>query len=169
MPKKLLPKLNPSARSRFPSTIESDSLELRTRSSITFPPSSSSTSSVQKMKLEYYTDLVKSLFPGQKTVMMSPMDFYSSITPDCSIHPGAGSGIYEEITEERLIKTRLDKSPAKNSVLNVIGENGLITYNDYCFLLALLSTPVKFIDTAFNVFDVTGDGKIEAKVREEYN
>ena len=98
---------------------------------------------------------------------MSPMDFYSSITPDCSIHPGAGSGIYEEITEERLVKTRLDKSPAKNSVLNVIGENGLITYNDYCFLLALLSTPVKFIDTAFNVFDVTGDGKIEAKVSVE--
>ena len=102
---------------------------------------------------------------GHKTVMMSPMDFYSSITPDCSIHPGAGSGIYEEITEERLPKTRLDKSPAKNSVLNVIGENGLITYNDYCFLLALLSTPVKFIDTAFNVFDVTGDEKIEAKVK----
>ena len=101
--------------------------------------------------------------------MMSPMDFYSSITPDCSIHPGAGSGIYEEITEERLVKTRLDKSPAKNSVLNVIGENGLITYNDYCFLLSLLSTPVKFIDTAFNVFDVTGDGKIEAKVCNSLN
>jgi len=100
---------------------------------------------------------------GQKTVMMSPMDFYSSITPDCSIHPGAGSGIYEEITEERLPKTRLDKSPAKNSVLNVIGENGLISYNDYCFLLALLATPTRFIETAFNVFDVTGDGKIEVK------
>merc|ERR1719308_339922 len=100
---------------------------------------------------------------GQKTVMMSPMDFYRSITPDCSIHPGAGSGIYEQITEERLPKTRLDKSPAKNSVLNVIGQNGLISYNDYCFLISILSTPVKFIDTAFNVFDVTGDGKIEAK------
>jgi len=100
---------------------------------------------------------------GQKTVMMSPMDFYSSVTPDCSIHPGAGSGIYEEITEERLPKTRLDKSPAKNSILNVIGENGLISYNDYCFLLSLLATPSRFIDTAFNVFDVTGDGKIEAK------
>ena len=97
--------------------------------------------------------------------MMSPMDFFSSITPDCSIHPGAGSGIYEEITEERLPKTRLDKSPAKNSVLNVIGENGLISYNDYCFLLALMATPLRFIDTAFNVFDVTGDGKIEVKVK----
>ncbi len=51
----------------------------------------------------------------------------------------------------------------------MIGENGLMTYNDFYFLLALLSTPVKFIDTAFNVFDVTGDGKIESKVSEEYN
>ena len=95
--------------------------------------------------------------------MMSPMDFYSSITPDCSIHPGAGSGIYEQITEERLPKTRLDKSPAPNSVLNIIGQNGLISYNDYCFLISLLATPTRFIDTAFNVFDVTGDGTIEAK------
>lgn len=100
---------------------------------------------------------------GQKTVMMSPMDFYSSITPDCSIHPGAGSGIYEEISDERLPKTRLDKSPFKDSVLNVIGENGLISYNDYCFLLALLATPVRFLETAFNVFDVTGDGNIDVK------
>ena len=96
--------------------------------------------------------------------MMSPMDFYSSITPDCSIHPGAGSGIYEEITEKRLPKTRLDKSPFKDSVLNQIGLNGLISYNDYCFLLALLATPVRFIETAFNVFDVTGDGNIDVKV-----
>jgi len=100
---------------------------------------------------------------GQKTVMMSPMDFYSSITPDCSIHPGAGSGIYEQITEERLPKTRLDKSPAPNSVLNIIGQNGLISYNDYCFLISILATPTRFVDTAFNVFDVTGDGTIEAK------
>ena len=96
--------------------------------------------------------------------MMSPMDFYSSITPDCSIHPGAGSGIYEEISEERLPRTRLDKSPYESSVLNVIGQNGLISYNDYSFLLALLATPVRFIETAFNVFDVTGDGNIDAKV-----
>ena len=97
-------------------------------------------------------------------MMMSPMDFYSSITPDCSIHPGAGSGIYEEIPDERLPKTRLDKSPYESSILNVIGENGLISYNDYCVLLALLATPVRFIETAFNVFDVTGDGNIDAKV-----
>ena len=97
--------------------------------------------------------------------MMSPMDFYSAITPDCSIHPGAGSGIYEEIKEENLPKVRLNKSPiSKDSVLNAIGDQGLISYSDYCFLLTLLATPIRFIDTAFNVFDVTGDETIEPKV-----
>ena len=101
-----------------------------------------------------------------KTTMMSPMDFFSAITPDCSIHPGAGSGIYEEIKEEKLPQVRLVKSPVvKDSILNAIGEQGLISYSDYCFLLTLLATPIRFIDTAFSVFDVTGSDTIEAKVR----
>ena len=41
---------------------------------------------------------------------------------------------------------------------------GLLSYPDFCFLLTLLSTPPRYIDTAFNLFDVTGDGNIEAKV-----
>jgi len=111
----------------------------------------------------YFSSIQLVSSSGQKTVMMSPMDFYSSITPDCSIHPGAGSGIYEEISEERLPRTRLEKSPFSESVLNKIGLDGLISYNDYCFLLALLATPVKFVETAFHVFDVTGDGNIDVK------
>jgi len=100
---------------------------------------------------------------GKKTTMMSPMDFFSAITPDCSIHKGAGSGIYEEISEEKLKTLRLDKSPVKGSILNEIGDNGLISYPDYCFLLSLLSTPKRFVDTAFNMFDLTGDEQINAK------
>jgi len=100
---------------------------------------------------------------GRKTTMMSPMDFYSSITPDCVIHPGCGSGIYEQIVEQHLEKLMLDKSPIENSVLNEIGVNGLLSYSDYCFLLTLLATPPRFIDTAFNMFDVTGDEMIAPK------
>ena len=64
--------------------------------------------------------------------------------------------------------------------LSRIGEEGLLSYSDYCFLLSLLSTPKRskkekkedffetltsrFIETAFNLFDVTGDGHINAKV-----
>ena len=42
----------------------------------------------------------------------------------------------------------------------------MLSYSDFCFLLTLLSSPVRYIDTAFNLFDVTGDGNIEAKVGE---
>ena len=38
-----------------------------------------------------------------------------------------------------------------------------MTYNDYCFLVSLLATPIRYVDTVFNVLDVTGDGTIEAK------
>jgi len=100
---------------------------------------------------------------GRKTTMMSPLDFYSSITPDCVIHPGCGSGVYEEVQEANLERLNLDKSPVKDSILNEIGKCGLLSYSDYCFLLSLLSTPERFIDTAFNLFDVTGDEHIQAK------
>ena len=97
------------------------------------------------------------------------MDFFSAITPDCSIHPGAGSGVYEEISQQKLKTLRLDKSPVKASILNEIGKNGLISYTDYCFLLSLLSTPIRFVDTAFNLFDLTGNEQINAKVNLKIN
>jgi len=100
---------------------------------------------------------------GKKTTMMSPMDFYSAITPDCVIHPGCGSGVYEQIQEQNLSKLLLDKSPLKESVLNEIGKQGLLSYSDFCFLLTLLATPPRFIDTAFNLFDVMGDDQVAAK------
>ena len=39
---------------------------------------------------------------------------------------------------------------------------GLLSYPDFCFLLTLLSTPPRYIDTAFNLFDVTGEGSVSA-------
>lgn len=115
------------------------------------------------MVFNYFASLQLVDKTGTKTTMMSPMDFFSAITPDCSIHPGAGSGVYEEISQQKLKTLRLDKSPVKGSILNEIGKNGLISYADYCFLLSLLSTPIRFVDTAFNLFDLTGNEQINAK------
>eukprot|EP00091_Calanus_sinicus_P023064 TRINITY_DN7609_c0_g1_i1.p1 TRINITY_DN7609_c0_g1~~TRINITY_DN7609_c0_g1_i1.p1 ORF type:complete len:218 (-),score=43.26 TRINITY_DN7609_c0_g1_i1:606-1259(-) len=112
------------------------------------------------MVFNYFASLQLVNESGMKTTMMSPMDFFSAITPDCSIHPGAGSGVYEEISQQKLKTLRLDKSPVQGSILNEIGRNGLISYADYCFLLSLLSTPIRFVDTAFNLFDLTGNEQI---------
>jgi len=109
--------------------------------------------------------LISSSGPGRKTMMMSPMDFYSSITPDCRLAHGVGAGAHVDVTEVEVAKNDfyLEKSPIKGSILNEIGAQGLLSYSDFCFLLTMLSTPQRYIDTAFNLFDVTGDGNIEAK------
>merc|ERR1719187_2975898 len=103
--------------------------------------------------------------PGRKTMMMTPMDFYSAITPDCHLAHGVGAGAHVDVTSDQVAKSDfyLDKSPKKDGILNEIGAHGLLSYSDFCFLLTMLSTPQRYIDTAFNLFDVTGDGNIEAK------
>jgi len=102
---------------------------------------------------------------GRKDMMMTPLDFYSSITPDCSLAFGTGSGVHVDVTDKEVNSGDYywGKSAALDSLLNKVGEQGLLSYADYCFLLSLLSTPKRFIETAFNLFDVTGDGHINAK------
>merc|ERR1712013_151362 len=39
---------------------------------------------------------------GGKTMMMTPMDFYSAITPDCQLAHGVGAGVHVDITAEQL-------------------------------------------------------------------
>ena len=46
-----------------------------------------------------------------------------------------------------------------------IQKQGMITYTDFCFLTNILATPHRYLDIAFLAFDITGDGEIEAKVR----
>jgi len=102
---------------------------------------------------------------GRMDMMMTPLDFYASITPDCSLSFGVGAGVHVDVTDEEVNSGKYywGKSTVTDSLLNKIGEKGLLSYSDYCFLLTLLSTPRKYIDTVFNVFDVSGDGFIDAK------
>merc|ERR1712106_633980 len=91
---------------------------------------------------------------GRRTLMMTPMDFYSAITPDCHLAHGVGAGAHVDVTSEEVSKNDfyMDKSPIKGGILNDIGSLGLLSYSDFCFLLTMLSTPQRYIDTAFNLF-----------------
>jgi len=102
---------------------------------------------------------------GRPSIMMSPLEFYSSITPDCTLKHGLGAGSYNKVTQEQIDAGTALKvsSPLKKSVLNDIAALGLLSYADYNVLLALLSTPQRYIETIFNLFDVTGDGAVEVK------
>merc|ERR1719383_408642 len=60
----------------------------------------------------------------QRSMMMTPLEFYAAITPDCRRLHGVGAGVHVEVTEQeiRANKVAMDKSPVKDSVLNRIGE-----------------------------------------------
>jgi len=102
---------------------------------------------------------------GRPTLMMSPMEFYSSITPDCTTLHGVGSAAHVKVTQEEIDsgKAITVRSPLAKSVLNDIADCGLLSYADFNVLLAMLSTPKRYINTIFNLFDVTGDGEVEVK------
>ena len=103
---------------------------------------------------------------GNKNIMMSPLDFFHCITPGAILSHATGSGVYTEVREEELadVTSKLEQAPEHydDSVLNAIGKHGLLSYNDFFFLLTLLSTPTRYVDTAFNLFDVTGEGSVSA-------
>jgi len=103
-----------------------------------------------------------------KVVMMAPMDVFNAITPESPGHleaqdGAAGPGNFIDITQDEIPKLELKKSQVANSVLNDIGKNGLLTYNDFCFLLTILSTPKRHIQTAFEMFDINGNSLLEAR------
>ena len=99
---------------------------------------------------------------GNKNIMMSPLDFFHCITPGAILSHATGSGVYTEVREEELadVTSKLEQAPEHydDSVLNAIGKKGLFSYADFYVLLTLLSTPKRYIDTAFQMFDVTGEG-----------
>merc|ERR1719228_1805969 len=104
---------------------------------------------------------------GNKEVMMSPLDLYNAITPSNTLVMSCGPGVYTEVTIDELpeVTSKLEQAPDpdNDSVLNVIGKKGLLSYNDFCVLITLLSTPKRYIDTVFQLFDVTGEGTVCAK------
>ena len=86
--------------------------------------------------------------------MMTPLDFYAAITPDCSLVHGMGAGVHMEVkyfkmqfifknfstiffkyfyspqvTEKEVDEGKfyMDKSPLSKSVLNDIGSQGILT------------------------------------------
>jgi len=107
---------------------------------------------------------------GRKDILMSVSDFYNSVTPGSSLSHGTGTGVYTIVETKDAASSNTyenEKLPMENkegsSLLNEIQKHGLLTFQDFCFLLNLLSTPRRYMDIAFHCFDVSADGNVEAK------
>merc|ERR1719195_2496813 len=51
----------------------------------------------------------------------------------------------------------------QDSIFHQLGSGGLISFSDYVFLLTVLSTSRRHFEVAFKMFDLNGDGDVDAK------
>lgn len=91
-------------------------------------------------------------------VFMTPDDFVRSITPSAKQEEGLG------LDQFMKFDPRYDKISSKlgpDSIFWKFGQNGLISFSDYMFLLVVLSTPPRAFEIAFKMFDFNGDGNLD--------
>ena len=102
--------------------------------------------------------------------MMSTRNFYNAMTPGSSLSGdmNVGKSAYKQIETSEInskFVRNANKLPLREeTLLNLVNEQGLLTYTDYHFLLLLMSTPTRYLDIIFHGFDVSADGSVEAKV-----
>jgi len=101
-------------------------------------------------------------------VFMTPLDFLRSITPGMKQPEGLGLDQFKRfdpksVEKEVSSKLREELGLEENSIFLKLGSSGLISFSDYIFLLTLLSTSVRHFEIAFRMFDLNGDGDVDAE------
>eukprot|EP00794_Sanderia_malayensis_P016905 gene16905-18611_t len=96
-------------------------------------------------------------------VYMTPTDFVRSLTPDTMQPEGLGLDSFKKFDRKSKRRRHTTTLFGEDSVFNCLGEEGLISFSDYIFLLTVLGTPSRHIDIAFRMFDLNGDGDVSAE------
>lgn len=104
---------------------------------------------------------------GNSEVMMTPLDFLRSISPGEKQPEHLGLDQFMQVTPNEVgnVSTKLDLDP--ESVFYQLGAGGLISFSDYIFLLTVLSTSRRHFQIAFKMFDLNGDGNVDAEEFEQ--
>ena len=105
---------------------------------------------------------------GKSVNLMSVKDFYNAISPGSVITHGTGlksEKDYIILTEDDIASDKLyqkEELPVPNSTLNKVQKQGLLSFTDFCFLINILSIPLRYMDVAFLAFDIIADGNMHA-------
>lgn len=105
---------------------------------------------------------------GETEVFMTPDDFLRSITPGMKQPDGFGLDQFRRIdpktTSKNLTQQLIEELQLEDdSIFLKLGSSGLISFSDYIFLLTLLSTSKRHFEIAFRMFDMNGDGDVDAE------
>lgn len=96
--------------------------------------------------------------------MMTPEDFLRSITPGVQQPERYGLDQFCSVSLGEVGKRKLgDLGVTEGSIFYQLGAGGLISFSDYIFLLTVLSTSRRHFEIAFKMFDLNGDGDVDAR------
>ena len=95
---------------------------------------------------------------GKKEIFMTPKDFMRSITPGELQPSHLGLDLYRDVPISKLLDHVDEEEGEQPEFLSRLAQHGLISFQDYIFLLTLLSTPKHDCEIAFKMFDLYGDG-----------
>ncbi|XP_071829535.1 calcium uptake protein 1, mitochondrial-like [Apostichopus japonicus] len=110
----------------------------------------------------YFATLKAAMDNGDVEIYMTPEDFIRSITPDEKQPEGLGLDQFKKIDPQRYKSSKTSgHSWDEDSIFNILGDCGLISFTDYMFLLTVLSTPERHFEIAFRLFDLNGDGDVQ--------
>ncbi|XP_022232130.2 calcium uptake protein 1 homolog, mitochondrial [Drosophila obscura] len=108
----------------------------------------------------YFATIKMKNHAGRWEVYMTPQDFLRSITPGSERQPeNLGLDQFHKVTEEHIRKYSCP-SLDKNSIFYKFQKDGLLTLGDYLFLIMLLAVPERYLELAFRLFDINGDGDL---------
>ncbi|CAG0887489.1 unnamed protein product [Cyprideis torosa] len=93
-------------------------------------------------------------------VFMTPADFLRSITPGIQQPEGLGLDQFQRFDPSR---EKIVLNLPADSIFYHLGSAGLISFSDYIFLLTVLSTSKRHFEIAFQMFDLNGDGDVDAE------
>lgn len=101
---------------------------------------------------------------GQLHIMMTPEDFLRSITPGIKQPEKLGLDKYVTLNnQDELLQLVTSLGMDEDSIFHQLSSGGLISFSDYIFLLTVLSTSRRHFEIAFKMFDLNGDGNVDAK------
>eukprot|EP00127_Corallochytrium_limacisporum_P003080 Clim_evm9s146 gene=Clim_evmTU9s146 len=93
------------------------------------------------------------------TVYMTVDDFVRSLTPGDIQPQKYGLDLYKHISQEEM-----QRRAAKAETSGNFFESGLfIPFSEYMFLLSIMQTPNRKFEIAFKMFDLDGNGTLDAK------
>ncbi|PIK36605.1 putative calcium uptake protein 1, mitochondrial-like [Apostichopus japonicus] len=88
----------------------------------------------------YFATLKAAMDNGDVEIYMTPEDFIRSITPDEKQPEGLGLDQFKKIDPQRYKSSKTSgHSWDEDSIFNILGDCGLISFTDYMFLLTVLS------------------------------